>query len=1404
MILSGKASVIVQPEFNPTQVAVSGPGYTLEGPSTVLLSDETAAFSFQVAGALTEDEPAAVRRLERLPDGSASDLIAEGQRRWAKLLGTLESPEVKDHQNVLYRAVIILMKNIVSRADSNGLGVPVPNRSSDLEVQLPAAALSIAALAELDADAAEGAVRALLSEDPEDAVRLQSPALAWAARQVYERKMTPRDGKPSSAVQRKAEKFLREIYPSLTAWNGAWRTVYDEDGDGLVSRDGVVEADLNAHLLMDMKTLAWMARALGKEAEAAQWEQRAETLGRMMLYNLYDVQSHTFRNMDADSREFVGAQERPSLLPLLAGVPLPAEAVWATTEEQFLGESSLDVLDPARAYFSLILLSSVSGLMAHKGWHDRAERLNQKINESRGSLLAYYDLNGLQGRSGTEIVQDFSPAAAAALLAGLKRQADQGVWTPEEHRELSPIPPAPEPAYAGVYVNNDRVHLRLIRDSVIKSAEVFLPPEGEGDIASLVLQMLREMLEEMESQTGVPGYLASAGIAANPLGRNRQPRRDMAAGIGSRLWLEWDVPWWRSRVRGFSHAAVTTRAAAESLQWHRAGPLDVVDVVPDDDTGEMRPSELASFEEYRRLTIERGYATPEIWNDIEREARAFKGKKAVFLNSTAQGGGVALMRHAIIRLYRQLGVDAHWFVLEGNPQVFEITKNKMHNVFQAIPGYGGELTDMDREILADFARHNFERMKWVLADADVIVKDDYQGVEMLPMIRAVNPQAKILYRSHIQIQARLIDAAEETPQKTLWAYVLDKLQKAEIDLFISHPLPEFVPGLREDADGAYMELPSSFGASRVPVDFMGATTDPLDGLNKPLTDEQRQFHMERFNEVLQRAGQEPLDLARPWFIQVARFDPAKGIPELIEAYSRFRRRLEEAKAAGTISAETPVPQLVIMGHGAVDDPEGQPLYDKAREQIRSLPLEIARDIKVARVAHNDQVLNAALRGATAALQLSIAEGFEVKVSEAKDKGVPVIAYETGGIPKQIHDGESGHLVPVGEVNSSSDRTRRMDQVAGLLYQYATDDGFRERMQAGAARDRRPDAWTPMNALRWLRHFNRAPRRMSAEVAGEQLTLFNMAPGLSLLALTPAGAAPGIAAAAAFGLGLLTFALLFKWGMLVSRRRAAAHVGVRQSPGVRRQEDRAGIVRALGEEILKDVVLDGRARPVQWSLPNGQTVGVEGLLAEDRLGGERLHRRLGELLNGTDPDEAKGLVAAGLQKALVQHSGVDVSGIGAEMGENPISLVAAPRDLRALLPRLLGVQTSGRLLVLVESLREAEQEARILGLKRHNGDWLSENGVIVRFEAAGPALKGDRFRLAEADPRLRIFAGSTPYTSVNVFVADHLTVDDSGLAGDSPLRRAVIIFINSLLQALPLRFEDLPHLDKAARYLAQQA
>lgn len=46
----------------------------------------------------------------------------------------------------------------------------------------------------------------------------------------------------------------------------------------------------------------------------------------------------------------------------------------------------------------------------------------------------------------------------------------------------------------------------------------------------------------------------------------------------------------------------------------------------------------------------------------------------------------------------------------------------------------------------------------------------------------------------------------------------------------------------------------------------------------------------------------------------------------------------------------------------------------------------------------DEMLNTLLRGCVIAMQLSLREGFEVKVTEALMKGKPVVAYRTGGIP----------------------------------------------------------------------------------------------------------------------------------------------------------------------------------------------------------------------------------------------------------------------------------------------------------------------------------------------------------------------------------------------------------------------
>lgn len=52
-----------------------------------------------------------------------------------------------------------------------------------------------------------------------------------------------------------------------------------------------------------------------------------------------------------------------------------------------------------------------------------------------------------------------------------------------------------------------------------------------------------------------------------------------------------------------------------------------------------------------------------------------------FFNATAQGGGVALMRHALIRLFRLLNIDIKWYVPKPDATVFRITKNN-HNLLQ--------------------------------------------------------------------------------------------------------------------------------------------------------------------------------------------------------------------------------------------------------------------------------------------------------------------------------------------------------------------------------------------------------------------------------------------------------------------------------------------------------------------------------------------------------------------------------------------------------------------------------------------------------------------------------------------------------------------------------------------------
>lgn len=91
---------------------------------------------------------------------------------------------------------------------------------------------------------------------------------------------------------------------------------------------------------------------------------------------------------------------------------------------------------------------------------------------------------------------------------------------------------------------------------------------------------------------------------------------------------------------------------------------------------------------------------------------------------------------------------------------------------------------------------------------------------------------------------------------------------------------------------------------------------------------------------------------RDYIVQVARFDPSKGIPNVIDSYAKFRKLLESSPNE---LGKDEWPQLLVCGHGAVDDPDASIIYDQIMQLIASDKYkQYAKDIVVMRIPPSDQ------------------------------------------------------------------------------------------------------------------------------------------------------------------------------------------------------------------------------------------------------------------------------------------------------------------------------------------------------------------------------------------------------------------------------------------------------------------
>jgi trehalose synthase len=378
---------------------------------------------------------------------------------------------------------------------------------------------------------------------------------------------------------------------------------------------------------------------------------------------------------------------------------------------------------------------------------------------------------------------------------------------------------------------------------------------------------------------------------------------------------------------------------------------------------------------------------------------AFEGRAIWHVSSTARGGGVAEILHALLPYVRGAGVDTRWAVLREDPEFFAVTK-RLHNRLHEDPGDGGPLGEEERDIYETALQASAAQLARLIQPDDVIYLHDPQTAGLVMAMKELG--LKVVWRCHVGVDrpGELARAGWEFLRDYVEAadayvfsreqYIWDGLEREKVWL-MPPAIDPFMPK-NQELDGETVEaILGQIGLS-VRSPEMAPTFVRGDGTPG---------RVERPGELVQEA---PLPADARLVIQVSRWDRLKDPRGLLACFAEH--------------LDDPAIHLAIVGpvSAAVsDDPEGAAVYGDVAESWRRLSEDKRRRAHLASLPMDDLDENAAMvnalqRRADVIVQKSIAEGFGLTVAEAMWKGRPVVASRVGGIQDQIVDGESGLLI----------------------------------------------------------------------------------------------------------------------------------------------------------------------------------------------------------------------------------------------------------------------------------------------------------------------------------------------------------------------------------------------------------